>query len=291
MKHRVVVAGGDARDAWLCRFLAGQEFHVECWGMTIAEIEPFKPQRQGPDILIGPMTGIGPRGSMETIEGSQSITPQLLAKMPEGGIVAAGLVAADVRTWAQELGLMTVEYRKQPIFMWLNAVPTAEGALKAALGRSGFTVYHRSFAILGFGRVGSVLALRLQSYGASPEIFERSEERRAMASAYGFRVHALDPQWCPPVDGIFNTIPHPVLTPEWFDLTDPAWIVDLASKPGGLSFHLYDKPEYSARYESILGIPGQVAPRRAAEIIWETLSVAISDCEFNPVVKAQERRT
>ncbi|MHB1611208.1 MAG: dipicolinate synthase subunit DpsA, partial [Sulfobacillus sp.] len=206
MGRRVVVAGGDARDAWLCRFLIDQQYEVQSWGMTVAGVELFDPERSGPELLIGPMTGISSGGRMQTLQGSLTVSQRLLERMHPGALLAAGLIAPDVKQWASNLGVVTVEYRMQPTFMWLNAVPTAEGALRAALGRSGFTVYHRPFAVLGFGRVGSVLALRLQSYGAHVEIFERSMERRAMASAYGFMVHPLEPRWCPPVDGVFNTI-------------------------------------------------------------------------------------
>ncbi len=282
MRHRVVVAGGDARDVWLCRFLMDQQFEVLSWGLTVPEVEKFSPMSSPPDILIGPMTGIGPHGTMETREGVVYLESYLLERMPPGSLLGAGLIAPDVKDWARRLDIATVEYRMQPTFMWLNAVPTAEGALKAALGRSGFTIYHRPIAILGFGRVGSVLALRLQSYGADVEIFERSAEKRAMASAYGFSVHPLDPRWCPPVDGIFNTVPAPCIGPEWFKVSDSTWIIDLASKPGGLAFALRDTPEWLGRYESILGIPGQLAPRRAAEIIWETLSEALLEHHLVP---------
>ena len=284
MRHRVVVAGGDARDVWLCRFLMDQQFDVLGWGLASPEIEKFSAIASPPDILIGPMTGIGPHGAMETREGIVYLESYLLERMPPGSLLGAGLIAPDVKDWARRLDIATVEYRMQPTFMWLNAVPTAEGAIKAALGRSGFTIYHRPLAILGFGRVGSVLALRLQSYGATVEIFERSAEKRAMASAYGFGVHPLDPEWCPPVDGIFNTVPAPIMGPRWFEVSEPAWIIDLASKPGGLAFPLHDNPEWVARYESILGIPGQLAPRRAAEIIWETLIEALLEHHLVPKV-------
>ncbi len=284
MRHRVVVAGGDARDVWLCRFLMDQQFDVLGWGLASTEIEKFSAIASPPDILIGPMTGIGPHGAMETREGIVYLESYLLERMPPGSLLGAGLIAPDVKDWARRLDIATVEYRMQPTFMWLNAVPTAEGAIKAALGRSGFTIYHRPLAILGFGRVGSVLALRLQSYGADVEIFERSAEKRAMASAYGFGVHPLDPEWCPPVDGIFNTIPAPIMGPRWFDVSEAAWVIDLASKPGGLAFSLRDNPDWVGRYESILGIPGQLAPRRAAEIIWETLSEALLEHHLVPKI-------
>ncbi len=278
MATRVVVAGGDQRDVWLCRFLEDQGFTVRTMGITVPEIPPYCSEGGEPvSIFIGPMTGIQGDGMMDTADGKQKLTAEFMTKMGPGGVVAAGLIAPEIRQWAQGTGMTIIEYRKQPTFMWLNAMPTAEGAMRSAMGRSGFTLYHRPLAVLGFGRVGMILALRLQSYGAAVEVFDRSVEKRAMASAMGFPVHPLDPRWCPAVDGIFNTIPAPVLTREWFDSAEPAWILDLASLPGGLAEDVKTQPRLLLRYESYLGVPGQIAPRRAAEIIWETLASILQE--------------
>ncbi|MCL5015857.1 MAG: hydroxyacid dehydrogenase [Firmicutes bacterium] len=277
MSTRVVVAGGDARDAWLCRFLEDQGYEVKSFGFHVEGVRPFCPKDAPLNIFIGPMTGIDAQGRMETVDGEVVLSSDILHSMSEGAVVAAGLIASPIKERAKSLGIKTIEYRNQTTFMWLNAVPTAEGAIKSAIGRSGFTLYHRPIAVLGFGRVGSILALRLQAYGAMPEIFDRAVEKRAMASAMGFPVHSLDPKWCPPVDGVFNTIPAPVLTRQWAEATDPVWIIDLASKPGGLHPSIADDAAILSRYESYLGVPGHIAPRRAAEIIWETLASILQD--------------
>lgn len=158
MSTQVVVAGGDARDVWLCRFLEDQGFVVKSFGFHADHVEPFHPGEKAPHIFIGPMTGIRADGSMTTMDGQVTLTLDILRAMGEGAVVAAGLIASPVKEKAQDLGLRTIEYRNQTTFMWLNAVPTAEGAIKSAIGRSGFTLYHRPIAILGFGRVGSILA-------------------------------------------------------------------------------------------------------------------------------------
>ncbi len=277
MATKVVVAGGDARDAWLCRFLEDQGYEVQSFGFHVEGVPPFRPGQEPLNIFIGPMTGIDANGRMDTMDGEVVLTPDIFHDMREGAVVAAGLIAPSIKERAHTFGLRTIEYRNQTTFMWLNAVPTAEGAMKSAIGRSGFTLYHRPVAVLGFGRVGSVLALRLQAYGALSEVFDRGFEKRAMASAMGFPVHPLDSKWCPPVDGVFNTIPAPILTREWMESTDRAWIIDLASKPGGLSASIASDPAIGLRYESYLGVPGHIAPRRAAEIIWETLASVLQD--------------
>lgn len=273
----VVVAGGDPRDRWLCHTLVEQGFNVQTWGMSVEGFSQFDPDHPdvSPNLLIGPMTGIDETGSMDVAEGSVRVTDAMLVRMGDEGVIAAGLVSPVIQHRAHVLGIRTIEYRKESSFMWLNAVPTAEGAVKDAIGRSGRTLYDRPLAILGFGRVGSVLALRLQAYGARITVYDRSLEKRAMARAYGFRALPLS-ELPPHVDGIFNTIPAPVLDERWVSHTHPAWIIDLASIPGGLTPSVREAVALSDRYQWTLGIPGKIAPIRAAEIIWETLELELN---------------
>lgn len=273
----IVVAGGDTRDAWLCRMLRDRGYSVRGWGLETAGMPPFAPSDPAPDVLIGPMTGIDEQGRMTTLLGSATVTRALLERMGSGALVAAGLIAAPVLEWCRELRIRTVQYRLESSFMWLNAIPTAEGALQAAIGRSGKTLVDRPIGVIGYGRVGMVLANRLARYGAQVVVFERLTEKRAMARAFGHPAYPLDVSPRPPLDGVFNTAPAPVLDASWFQPGGPDWIIDLASIPGGLVPTLKANPQIHDKYEQILSLPGKVAPIRAAEIIWETLGLVLEE--------------
>lgn len=273
----IVVAGGDTRDVWLCKMLRERGYFVRGWGVETAGVPPYAPSDAAPDVLIGPMTGIDHQGRMATLIGSAAVTPDLLEQMGPGALVAAGLMAEPVLDWCEALHIRTVQYRLETNFMWLNAIPTAEGAIQAAIGRSGRTLFDRPLGIIGFGRVGMVLANRLARYGAAVIVFERQKEKRAMARALGHVAHPLDYQPRPPLDGVFNTAPAPVLDASWFSDDGPSWVIDLASLPGGLQPAIKDYPRLTGRYQQILSIPGKVAPIRAAEIVWETLGLALEE--------------
>lgn len=275
--HEIVVAGGDSRDIWICRMLLERGHQVRVWGIEARDIPAFVPGQDNFDVFIGPMTGIDKYGRIAARDATVYLTEQLLGQMRDGGLVAAGLIAPDVSAQCQALGIATVQYRLENTFMWLNTVPTAEGALQAAIGRSGQLLFARPIGIIGFGRVGLVLADRLRKYGAQPIIFERLAEKRAMAQALGHPAWPLQVMPRPTLDGLFNTAPAPVLDESWFASDGPPWIIDLASIPGGLANSLKDEPSVYERYQQILSIPGKVAPIRAAEIIWETLRLALKE--------------
>lgn len=275
--HHIVIAGGDTRDVWLGQMLQERGHHVRTWGMNAPGIPPFALLDDVPTVLIGPMTGVGEDGWMQAADGRVRVTDDLLTRMGAGTLLAAGLIAPGLVTRCQELGIRTIQYRLKSSFMWLNAVPTAEGAIAAAVGRSGRTLFERPIGVIGFGRVGLVLADRLARYGARPIVFERSAEKRAMARALGHPAHPVQQERRPLLDGVFNTAPAPVLDANWFDADGPDWVIDLASIPGGLVPELRGASFIEDRYEQILSIPGKVAPIRAAEIIWETLGLALEE--------------
>lgn len=86
MHHHVVVAGGDARDVWLCRILLDKGYTVNTWGIQVNGLHPFDPNTLNgdlPDIFIGPMTGIAEDGAFETEDGIQYLTTSLLDGMPK----------------------------------------------------------------------------------------------------------------------------------------------------------------------------------------------------------------
>lgn len=276
--QRIVVAGGDTRDVWLCHMLRDRGLAVQTWGIHAEGIPAFVPTRDSaPTLLIGPMTGIGDDGRMQTAEGCLTVADELLQAMGPRSVLAAGLIGEHLAQRCKSLGIGIIQYRLQTSFMWLNAVPTAEGAIQAAIGRSGRTLFARPIGVIGFGRVGLILADRLSRYGAQPVVFERRGEKRAMARALGHPTFAINEVPRPRVDGVFNTAPAPVLNSTWFEELGPQWIIDLASIPGGLVPELRTRAVVPDRYEQILSIPGKVAPIRAAEIVFETLLGALEE--------------
>lgn len=275
--HNIVVAGGDSRDIWLCQMLLKQGHHVKAWGIQAPGVASFAIDDPPPDVLIGPMTGIGEDGWMQTLDGRVRLTEDFLNRMGPNPLIAAGLIGPTLVARCRSLHIRTVQYRLESSFMWLNAVPTAEGAIAAAIGKSGRTLFERPIGIIGFGRVGLVLADRLKRYGAVPIIFERSLDKRAMARSLGLQSYSLEDERRPVLDGVFNTAPAPVLGPEWFAADGPEWVIDLASIPGGLVQELRGAQYIADRYQQILSLPGKVAPIRAAEIIWETLAFTLEE--------------
>lgn len=65
-----------------------------------------------------------------------------------------------------------------------NAIPTAEGAINVAINNTKFTLHGANVLVLGFGRVGKVLAQKLQGMGANVYCEARKKSDLSLITAY-----------------------------------------------------------------------------------------------------------
>lgn len=118
----------------------------------------------------------------------------------------------------------------------VNALPTAEGALQIAMEELPITLHGARALVLGYGRIGSLLARRLHTLGAIVSVSARSNASFAHIWAEGMQ--ALDTRALGgklgEFDVLFNTVPAQVLgMAELAELREDCLVIDLASKPGG----------------------------------------------------------
>lgn len=90
-----------------------------------------------------------------------------------------------------------------------NAVPSAEGALMIALERMPGTLHGSSAFVIGYGRIGKLLADRLRAFGANVTVFARKESDRAFAEAFSCHAAPIEAlaERLSEADVLFNTAP------------------------------------------------------------------------------------
>ena len=141
-----------------------------------------------------------------------------------------------------------------------NAVPTVEGAIQIAMEELPTTLFGTRVLVLGFGRLGKLLAHRLKGLGANVTVAARSYGDLAWIQAYGCkseRMEQLD-GWLGGYQLVINT----VLRPDCL-------IIDLASKPGGVDFE--GAAQLGVKVIWALSLPGKVAPVTSGKIIRDTI--------------------
>lgn len=147
----------------------------------------------------------------------------------------------------------------------LSTISTAEGAIAKAIEETEISLDGANVLVLGFGRVGKMLANKLHAMNANVYVEARKEKDLAWIGALGYNsipLTKLNENLCK-MDIIFNTVPAMILDKEKLILLNrKILIIDLASKPGGVDFETCKKMKFNASLYS--GIPGKVAPRTVA---------------------------
>lgn len=151
--------------------------------------------------------------------------------------------------------LLLDEFKRQ------NAVPSAEGAVYALMGKTEHTISGMDIGVVGAGCIGCALRSILQGMGAYVTVYARGQKpgTREIAELEKSRHTA-----------IFNTVPAPVIDAKILtSFTRKPIIIDLASRPGGVDFAAAELVGIDC--EHILGIPGSYAPKTAGEILKNTV--------------------
>lgn len=154
----------------------------------------------------------------------------------------------------------------------LNSIPTAEGAIQIAMEKSQITLHNSNCLVLGFGRIGKILAKMLQGFGANVYCEARKPHDIAWIKAYGYNPIMLDDlnENLSKFDFIFNTIPYVILDKNNLNLIQKECIIiDLASKPGGVDFD--EANRLGLKTDWALALPGKVAPKTSAKYIYDII--------------------
>ena len=159
---------------------------------------------------------------------------------------------------------------------YLNAIPTAEGAIAKAMELTDVTLHGSNVLVLGFGRVAKVLADKLKGLNANVFCAARKKKDLAHIKALGYNVVDINHMVgsIENMDIIFSTVPTLILGEKKLNLLNKdTVIIDLASAPGSVDI---DKAkEQGIKCVLELAIPTKVAPKSAAAYLKESIDNVI----------------
>ncbi|MFR5404268.1 MAG: dipicolinate synthase subunit B [Oscillibacter sp.] len=120
------------------------------------------------------------------LSGTELTMESLLRLLRREHRIFAGNVGNDASTLAQSLGLTITDYFASEELSVRNAIPTAEGAIEAAMKHTSVTLHGTPCLVLGFGRIGKVLAHDLSALGAKVSVSARKRSDLAWIDAFGY---------------------------------------------------------------------------------------------------------
>lgn len=170
------------------------------------------------------------------------------------------------------LGVQVSDYYADPILPYINAVPTAEGAIEILMQRLLITIQGSCGLIVGYGRIGCCLAEKLHLLGSDVTVAARKaaglgriEAAGLKATQIGEEIRALHQY-----DYIINTAPAPVFSDKDYEcMRQGCLLLELASSPGGL--HAGKCRALGLEYVNAPGLPGKCAPKTAGYAIADAI--------------------
>ena len=184
----------------------------------------------------------------------------------------AGKISEKVEEQLKEGNIKSIDLLKREELVVLNTIATAEGTIQLAMENTQRTIHGSNILIMGFGRVGKVLAKMLDGIGAKVSCEARKNSDIAWIKAYGYNpIHLSEIEnELGNYDIIINTIPFQILDEERLKYVKPeCTILDLSSNPGGVDRNAARR--LGLKMIWALSLPGKVAPMTSAEFIKETL--------------------
>lgn len=162
------------------------------------------------------------------------------------------------------------DYLNLDSYSLLNAVPSAEGAIKLAIENTDFTLWKSKVLVAGAGRVGKVLADRLKGMGAEVTVSARKTSDFSLLSALGYKyIHTKEIN-TPNLDFdiIFNTLDVNIISNENLKSCKARLLIDLSTLGG---FDLSAATECGIKAMNAPGLPGKSAPETAGKILAQTI--------------------
>ena len=282
MSTNFSIIGGDLRIIKLAKMLAEDGNNVYTYGMEKAEelkenknimmCNKLQETVKKSEIVIGPIPFSSNGKGNNAPFSDNIISIRELMHVINAKILIAGSITPDVYDLANDEYIEIIDIMKREELAVLNTISTAEGTIEIIIANTNKIIHGSKVLILGFGRIGKVLARKLAGLSAKVTCAARKDEDLAWIRAYGHmetNINAIGENLSE-YDVIINTVPHLVLTSEKIKyVKDDCLLVDLASNPGGI-----DKKAAKDKNLKLiwaLALPGKVAPVTTAEFIKDTV--------------------
>lgn len=283
MSTNFAVVGGDLRIIKLVNMLAKEGNMVYTYGLEQAEELKENPNikfceklsktiLENVEVVIGPIPFSSNGKDINAPFSKQEISIRELMHHLNAKILIAGSITPDVYDMANDEYIEIIDILKREELAVLNTISTAEGTIEIAIANTNKIIHGSNVLILGFGRIGKVLARKMAGLSAKVTCAARKDEDLAWIRAYGHmatNINALGENLAE-YDIIINTVPHLILNQERLEyINDECLLIDLASNPGGIDKKAAKNKNLKLIWA--LALPGKVAPVTTAEFIKDTV--------------------
>jgi len=271
-RQQFAVIGGDQRQAELAMLLANDGH-----GVTSVFLDASTPQladvmRADVVILPLPISRDGKHLHTPLYPGADIPLSHVLSPLCKQQQIFGGMPCPAVQNLSETLSLSVIDYYQDETLTIQGAIATAEGAIQLILTKRQAMLCGSHVLVIGYGRIGKLLASRLAIFGTKITVSARKSQDFAWIQSAGYQTihtNALDPV-LRDVDIVVNTVPHLVLAERQLaQLGKHVLCLDLAGSPGGIDLTAAKKLELTTVWAQ--GLPGKAAPLSMAKCLRDFL--------------------
>lgn len=268
---KIGIIGGDLRNRYLFELLKAKGEQVCTYGLMEEESTSLEEVVEKSDYIISGTPFSRDNISIQAPFSKNEILLQDLWKfLKKDKVLFAGNFKEEIKQFLQRSWIGYYDFLEDERTTILNVIPTVEGAIELAIRETNCTLFRSKVLVLGYGRIGKYLSRLLHSFGAEIVVAARKESDLTWITLDGNKAISytkLDLE-LEKFDFIFNTVPFLVIDENRIKLLKSScYIIDLASKPGGVDFDSAE--QHGIKAELALGLPGKVAPKSAAQYMFE----------------------
>ena len=288
MKNRYLVLGGDLRNVKLAGMLADDGNRVYSFGQDrsdeilddgrIEKCTSLKTAMEKAQVIIGPVPFSSNEDFINAPFAHDKIMIDDLMKSNKSKIFISGSIKDDLKKRLDEKYMEVIDIMKRDDLAILNTIATAEGTIEVAIKNTDKILQGSRVLILGFGRVGKIVANKFSKMSAIVTCAARKVSDLAWIKAYGY--NSLNINYMlydlKEFDIIINTVPQTILREKELKHIDAeALLIDLASSPGGIDGKM--ATSMGLNFIWALALPGRIAPSSSAKFIKDTVYTILEE--------------
>ena len=288
MKNRYLVLGGDLRNVKLAGMLADDGNRVYSFGQDrsdeilddgrIEKCTSLKTAMEKAQVIIGPVPFSSNEDFINAPFAHDKIMIDNLMKSNKSKIFISGSIKDDLKKQLDEKYMEVIDIMKRDDLAILNTIATAEGTIEVAIKNTDKILQGSRVLILGFGRVGKIVANKFSKMSALVTCAARKVSDLAWIKAYGYNSLNINDMLydLKEFDIIINTVPQTILRERELKHIDAeALIIDLASSPGGIDGKM--AKSMGLNFIWALALPGRIAPSSSAKFIKDTVYTILEE--------------
>ena len=288
MKNRYLVLGGDLRNIKLAGMLADDGNRVYSFGQDrsdeilddgrIEKCTSLKTAMEKAQVIIGPVPFSSNEDFINAPFAHDKIMIDDLMKTNKSKIFISGSIKENLKKQLDEKYMEVIDIMKRDDLAILNTIATAEGTIEVAIKNTDKILQGSRVLILGFGRVGKIVANKFSKMSAIVTCAARKVSDLAWIKAYGYNSLNINDMLydLKEFDIIINTVPQTILRERELKHIDAeALLIDLASSPGGIDGKM--ATSMGLNFIWALALPGRIAPSSSAKFIKDTVYTILEE--------------